>query len=64
MSSSDTMPPPPPPNCGITKHSADRLPPDVLIVLDRSTSMDDPVKPVTDVGADAVRETLASMGAW
>src|SRR5436305_862107 len=34
-SSGDTTPPPPPANCGITKHSADRLPPDVLIVLDR-----------------------------
>ena len=43
------MPPPPPPSCGI-KHSADRLPPDVLIVLDQSASMNDPVKPVTDLG--------------
>jgi von Willebrand factor type A domain len=48
-SSGDTTPPPPPANCGITKHSADRLPPDVLIVLDRSALMNDPVMPVTDV---------------
>ena len=48
--SSDDINPPPPPNCGITRHTTERLPPDVLIVLDRSLSMNDQVMPVTDLG--------------
>jgi len=48
--SPDDVNPPPPPNCGITKHSAERLPPDVLIVLDRSLSMNDQVMPINDLG--------------
>jgi len=45
----DDVTPTPPPSCGITTHSAERLPPDVLIVLDRSLSMNDQVMPVMDL---------------
>jgi hypothetical protein len=37
-------------NCGVSTFPLQRLPPDVLIVLDRSQSMTDQVKPITDLG--------------